>query len=85
MLWEDYLVEIWRQKPPSIAQYLHLSKAEQDIENYLSLSKNEAPHLGLERQPFLNKEKLIQDQLLQPKLWNRSTEWTVNLTKAIYG
>ena len=34
-----------------------------DVENYLSLSKNEAPHLGPERQPFLIKENLRQDQL----------------------
>ena len=64
MLWKDYLVDIWYQKPPSIAQYLHLSKAEPDADNYLSLSKNEAPHLGPKRQPFLKKENLRQDLLL---------------------
>ena len=45
-------MDIWRQKPPSIVQYLHLSKAEPDVENYLSLSKNEAPQQGPEWQPF---------------------------------
>ena len=45
-------MEIWCQKPPSIVQYLHLSKAEPDVENYLSLSKNEAPQQGPEWQPF---------------------------------